>query len=223
MSVDPASPEASSAGSSTSEPIDFVGDPGPGFNAEQAAADDSRIRHDADADARAATAEAFGLPEVAEESVRDVLRNGGDMLHAVVGVGELDWRATQADLDRIAPPATRILNRYDATRAAAAKSDELALIMGLGLYSWRSMLERRAILFAEQERTVEGTARPSSPPPPPESPGGAPESPGPGPGAPGPAPASFRVVDGYVPMADRIRQARERTPVAQPRQDPPAA
>jgi hypothetical protein len=213
----PGSSRASSAGSSTSEPVSFVGDPGPGFNAEHAAGVEHELRAEAEREARDTELGAFELPHVEEESVRSVLLTGGDMLHALAGVGEHDWRATQSDLDRIAPPATRILNRYQFTRAVAAKSDEAALVMGLGLYSWRSLLERQTVFAAE--RSGLGSApqeRPAS-----SARGGpAPAATEPPPPAPEPPPMPrMDVVDGYMTHAERIRQARERPPDAQPRQD----
>jgi hypothetical protein len=187
----------------------FVGDTGPGFDPDVAAATAGEVRADAEAELREPGLGAFELPEVAEESVRDVLRNAGDMTHALVGVGEQDWRATQTDCDRIAPPLTRIVNRYQVTRAVAQKSDEAALIIGFGMYGWRSMLERQAVLSAQERNTVDAPAVDVHPHPAP-------------PRASGEAPA-MTVVPGYKTNAERIREAQERTPDAQPRQDPPTA
>lgn len=217
-----ASPADSSTDRPAAEPFEFVGDAGPGFDPEAGAQAGDELRAEQDALA----GQVVELPEVREEQVRAVLRNVTDGVHALVGVGENDWRATQSDMDRIAPPATSIVNRYRTTRAIAQKSDEAALIIGLGLYSWRSMLERQAALaLRELEEQEAGAPRPApgpspaaAPPPPPESP--PPSTPAGGAG--GAWPTAIPVADGYTPMAERVRAARERTPNAQPRQDPPA-
>lgn len=225
----------------------FIEDAGPGFDPDAAAAGADQVRAAEDAAAREVGVEAYpGLPPVTEEQVHSVLFTAGDGVHAVAGVGEYDWVMTQRDLDRIAPPLTRVLNRYDAAKVAAAYSDEFALLMGVGLYGWRSMLERVAVLRAQDESS-EGPPRaprpvaPAPPPPgrppapepspapaPPPAPvaapaGGAPE-PFPGAGAPPDlAPMRFEVAPGYTTHADRIRQARERKPDAVPAEAPPAS
>lgn len=210
MTDRPVSSEASPAASSTSNGADpFIGDPGPGFDPDAGAAAAAGVQADADQAAREQTADAFSIPDVEEESVRSVLFNGGDMLHALAGVGEQDWRATQADLDRIAPPATRIINRYDISRAVAQKSDEAAVIIGMGMWSWRSMLERRAVLHAREQGLDPADFVPSDEAPKPE-----PRPPAPGP-SPVPVGASFEVAPGYVTTAERLRQARERDPRVQ--------
>lgn len=126
----------SSAASSTSETNAFAGDPGPGFDPATAAAP-----------LAPAPAGDWTLG-VSEEQVRDVLGMGGDAVHMAVGVGEVDWAMTKTDLDRIAPPLTRILNRYPAVAEVVQHSDELAVAGGVGLWAWRSILERRAVLDA---------------------------------------------------------------------------
>jgi hypothetical protein len=63
-------------------------------------------------------------------------------------MAEADSIYTRDELRAIAPPLTRILNRYDATRAAAATGDELALLIGLTGYVGRSIEERRRALRA---------------------------------------------------------------------------
>jgi hypothetical protein len=84
--------------------------------------------------------------------VRFVLQAKGNALHALVGVGQQDWAYTDADLLAIAPPLTNILNRYPATRAAAAAGDELAVAVGFGGYVVRSWRERMAVLAALREQ-----------------------------------------------------------------------
>lgn len=209
------SSESSAAASSTSEPFAFVGDTGPGFDPAGAGERAEQLRGEEEAEARAGGLDAFEIPPVDETSIRDFLRNAGDMAHSLVGVGESDWRATQSDLDRIAPPATRIINRYEPTRAIAQKSDEAAVIIGLGMYSWRSMLERQAVVHAR--KSPGARTRPIDvPAPDPGEPPSAPES------APTTSPdanARMDVVPGYTTAAERLQAARERTPNGQPRQD----
>lgn len=210
----------------------FVDDPGPGFNPEEAAAGAEQVRNQEEAEQRQAGLDAFTIEPVAEAKVRAVLFNVGDGVHAVAGVGEYDWVMTQRDLDRIAPPLTRILNRYDTTRAIAAYSDELAVALGVGLYGWRSALERVAVLRAQE---AEGPP-PPEPPPAPRAPAPAPPPeppPGPGlgadhfPGAGAPQDlgvAEVEVVPGYVTRAEQLRAARQRGehPNAVPREAPGA-
>jgi hypothetical protein len=141
--------EASGGASSTSSP--YTAD-GPGFDEKapvgQPPADEAEV-------------EAFAeLWQV--EQVRDWLTNAGALAHAGFGVGEHDWEFTKADLARIAPPATRILNRYQPSRVAAAYSDPAAVAIGFGLYGWRSTLERVAVMKAHKRQ--EGAAPPTSAP-----------------------------------------------------------
>jgi hypothetical protein len=233
----------------------FVEDPGPGFDAEQAAAGAEQVRQEHEAEARAEGIESFGIPDVEEPKVRHALFVAGDGLHAAFGVGEYDWLMTQRDLDRIAPPLTRIINRYEAAKIVAGFSDEAAVVMGVGLWGWRSVLERVAVIRAQERgetpsmgptraprpeapapaaRPAPGPETPApawpsdappapqaspAPAPPASPPGGAGGEPFPGAGAPrDPTPVPVEVVGGYVTHADRIRQARERRPVAVPYQ-----
>lgn len=90
------------------------------------------------------------------EVVRLILRAQGAGAHAFLAAGHPDaFRMTEADLEAIAPPLTRILNRYDATRAAAAMGDEAALVIGYGQYGIRSMRQRgQAIAEREAAETA---------------------------------------------------------------------
>jgi len=58
------------------------------------------------------------------------------------------WKQTEEDLHAIAPPMTRLLNRYDVTRAAAAAGDEIALVAALTAYGARNYTRRRRLLAA---------------------------------------------------------------------------
>lgn len=131
----------SSTGSSTSSP--YVAGAGPGF-------DPSQPPPIADSDEQREERGAAFLAEWEEQQVSDWLKNAGDLAHAGFGIGDYDWVMTQRDLERIAPPLTRILNRYEPTRAVAEYSDPAAVAIGFGLYGWRSALERIHVLRAQQ-------------------------------------------------------------------------
>lgn len=181
----------SSAASQTSDP--FIGNAGPGF----APGDDPG--DPADEPELAAL-----IPQVSEDQIRSLLGNVGDGAHALVGVGNLDWVMTETDLARIGPPLTRIINRHPELAAVAARSDELAVAFGAGLYTWRSLLERQAVLAvrANEPRPVKHertpAAAPTTPAPaPPDQPGG----------------PTIEIPDDYVSAADRLRATRpEATP-----------
>lgn len=185
----------SGADSSTSSPYVEPGG-GPGFDPGQAPPDVPLPD-----DAGAGFAE-----EWKDEQVSDWLKNAGALAHASFGVGEHDWEMTAKDLERIAPPATRILNRYEPTRAIAKLSDPAAVAMGFGLYGWRSALERIAVL--EQQARQEGGAIAPTPAPAPPPPAAAP--------APPPAPDAFTVdlSNGGAPTlaADRLAAMRHQGP-----------
>jgi hypothetical protein len=169
----------------------FVAGPGPGFSRA-----DTPPSPDEPGSQPGSEPDLAGFaPEVSEDQIRGVLLNAGDGLHAVVGVGDLDWVMTETDLERIAPPLTRIVNRYPALAAVAGHSDEVAVSIGAGLWTWRSLLERRAVLRArESDEPAAPLSGPATQAP--RGPDSAP--PGPGPSTP----------DGYVPLADRLRETR---------------
>lgn len=89
-----------------------------------------------------------------ERRVRQLLTAKGAIVHhlAAVDPQSTEWSYTQRDLETIAPPLTAILNRYDATRAAAAAGDEMALAIGLGGYVVRSVGERRHAIARLREQ-----------------------------------------------------------------------
>lgn len=130
--LDAVSSEASSTASPTAEL-----DGGPEFDP---AADPAPAAPIADALA--------GGPSWTETRVRALLTAKGELVHGVLAVDKTstEWCYTQGDLEAIAPSLTRILNRYDATRAAAASGDELVVAIGFAGYAARSYSERRAAL-----------------------------------------------------------------------------
>lgn len=125
------------------------------------------------------------LPELAaeadegwlEQQVRDLLITQGSATNFFFRLSPDDdtWKHTEEDLRAIASPLTRILNRYDATRAAAAAGDEIALGTALFNYGARNYTQRRRLIryLAEQEVPVSGVAAPegTGPPPPQPEPG----------------------------------------------------
>ena len=154
---------ASSAASSTSSP--YVGSAGPGFDPNKPP-EHAVQRDELDGEEL--------VEEWQREQVEAWLTNAGDLAHAAIGIAENEWKFTQTDLRRIGPSATRMLNRYQPTRAVAAYSDPMALAMGFGLYGWRSGLERVAELKARKEAAegqvvATGHGAPLAPSPPPAS------------------------------------------------------
>jgi hypothetical protein len=90
------------------------------------------------------------------ERASAVVRAGGYLLHTADGLtrepgGEELWRATEADLEAIAPPLARILNRYEPARRLAGLSDEGELAFGVAGYVRRNLAARGRILTAQKE------------------------------------------------------------------------
>lgn len=146
---------ASSTGSPTTSA--FVADAGPAFDAASAAE-------------QPAPRPEPGAADVWDESqLRSILSAKGAVLHGLLAVEKesTEWSYTDADLDAIAPPLARILNRYDATRAAAAAGDELAVAVGFGGYALRSYGERKAALqsLAQERRRMAPRPQPAAPAP----------------------------------------------------------
>lgn len=137
------------------------------------------------------------LPGWERETVEQFLSGTGHGLHMLIGAGEKDWLLTRTDLDRIAPPLTRILNRYEPAMRASVYADPLLVAHGLGLYGWRSALQRQAALRARAEAQgdtyVDVTEEPAPAPPPGAVPW--PDRPG----------VDVDGIDPYIPYADRRR------------------
>jgi hypothetical protein len=154
--------EASSRGSARdSSASPFVADPGPGFDPEAAGPEP-------EPPLEPTVAEQLLEIEWDEEAVGRWLLLQGELAHGVAGVSEADWKYTEADLISIAGPLSRILNRYETTRAIAAYNDPASVAFGFGMYGIRSLKERRDVLAALKatEEPITGVpAPPGSGPP----------------------------------------------------------
>jgi hypothetical protein len=101
-----------------------------------------------------------------EKQIRELLTLQGEITHAVFAAGPDDdetWYQTERDLNAIAPPLTRIANRYDAIRAAAAAGDEILLASAVSRYAARNYVKRRrllATLRAQEPQPITGVAAP---------------------------------------------------------------
>lgn len=86
-----------------------------------------------------------------------LVRAGGFLLHTADGLtrepeGSDLWRATEADVDAIAPPLSRILNRYAPARRLAGVSDEAELALGLMAYARKNLADRGRVVSAKKHR-----------------------------------------------------------------------
>ncbi len=81
-------------------------------------------------------------PERAEK----VLLGQGALTHALIGVGQDDWRWQPPELDAVAPPMADAMNRVDVLRRFAPYADGIGALLGLGAYLQRSITERRRVL-----------------------------------------------------------------------------
>jgi hypothetical protein len=116
--------------------LDYVEEHGPGIPELPAGPPIAQDEPEQPVDERA-------LPGWEQETIEQFLRGTGAGLHMLAGVGERDWLMTQADLERIAPPLTRIANRYEPALRLSPIADPLLVAHGFALYGWRSALERK--------------------------------------------------------------------------------
>jgi hypothetical protein len=79
-------------------------------------------------------------------TVEQFLRGTGAGIHMLIGASERDWLMTEKDLERIAPPLTRICNRWEPALRLSPIADPLLVAHGFALYGWRSALERQRAL-----------------------------------------------------------------------------
>lgn len=122
-------------------------------------------------------------PELLEwtpERAASVVRAGGFILHMADGLsrepeGAALWKATADDIEQIAPPLARILNRYEPARRLAGLSDEGELAFGMIAYARRNLVERGRVAgekrlrdeAAEQEAGASWPEQPPQQQPPP--------------------------------------------------------
>jgi hypothetical protein len=159
--TDPGSEPDSSEGSSAS---DLLADPGPEYDQGQAekdakARDQDRLLSVAPGQDGGTGIEVQWHPEV----IKGMLRAQGAVTHELIGKAEKDWAWTDTELVGAARPLANILNRYDATRLAAATGDEIALAMALAGYTMRSVKERRAALALLEPDEEPGSGIPTPP------------------------------------------------------------
>jgi hypothetical protein len=88
----------------------------------------------------------IGLPGWEQETIETFLQGTGAGIHMLIGQTEKDWLMTEQDLKRIAPPLTRICNRWEPALRLSPVADPLLVAHGFALYGWRSALERRRAL-----------------------------------------------------------------------------
>ena len=109
-----------------------------------------------------------------EKQVREILTTQGSATNFFLRLHPDDetWKHTEEDLSAIAPPLTRILNRYDATRALSAAGDEVVLGTALFNYGARNVTQRRRLqrLLGETHVPVSGVAAPEGTGPQPAEP-----------------------------------------------------
>jgi hypothetical protein len=139
-----------------SDADDLVGDPGPVFDPDLVA-DQDELDLDLEPD---------GLLEDGwqEQQIKELLTAQGSATNYLLRLHDEDetWKHTKEDLTAIAGPLTRILNRYDATRAAAAAGDELALVVAVSNYGIRNYTQRARLIrrYREIEEPISGIPEP---------------------------------------------------------------
>jgi hypothetical protein len=93
------------------------------------------------------------------EHIEQFLKGTGAGIHFMIGAAENDWRMTEEDLERMAPPLTRIANRWQPALRLSPIADPALFAHGAFLYAWRSMLERKRALYdAERQEPEPGAA-----------------------------------------------------------------
>ncbi len=93
-----------------------------------------------------------------QETVEQFLMGLGAGVHMMIGAAEKDWLMTQRDLERIAPPMTRIANRWEPALRLSPFADPLLVAHGFALYGWRSALERSRALRDQAAEEAPETA-----------------------------------------------------------------
>jgi hypothetical protein len=102
-------------------------------------------------DGAAGVVEPPQFPGWEQDTIEQFLRGTGAGIHMLIGAAESDWKMTRADLDRIAPPLTRIANRWEPALRLSPLADPFLVAHGFALYGWRSALERQRALRDREE------------------------------------------------------------------------
>lgn len=131
--------------------IDYAEEPGPGIAEIHQLPVGEQINDVELVDGQAQAVEEGWL----EESVREHLKMVGSGLHLIFGEGETDFEMSTKDEERMAPPLTRMLNRYEPLRRAAEYSDPVLFGYGATMYMYRSMLQRRDAALEKREAAEE--------------------------------------------------------------------
>lgn len=87
------------------------------------------------------------------EQVQELLKGAGAGIHLLIGAGENDWKMTEADLERIGKPLTRIVNRWEPALKLSPVADPLLVAKGFAIYGWRSALEQKR---AQRDQAEQG-------------------------------------------------------------------
>lgn len=98
--------------------------------------------------------ELIEAPHVDEAVVRTMLRSVGGVAHATAGRDDVKdhWQFTDREIDDLAPPLTRYINRRPKMRAAVARSDEASIALVLTGYTTRNFAAGRAAKKAEERK-----------------------------------------------------------------------
>lgn len=97
------------------------------------------------------------LPGWEVETIQTFLQGTGAGIHMLIGQTDNDWLMTRKDLERIAPPLTRICNRWEPALRLSPIADPLLVAHGFALYGWRSALEAKR---AQRDQEAEAEAGP---------------------------------------------------------------
>jgi hypothetical protein len=110
----------------------------------------------------AAAADDDGKPPLVDESiVRSVLQGLGNMASMVDRAAPGLWQWTEAELDAIVPPFTRLANHNDTLRRALLSGDYVILAMTMSQYAVRNVTTRKAAVDAQRQRNqISGAGRP---------------------------------------------------------------
>ena len=108
-----------------------------------------------------------GVPPMVDEwMVRGVVRSVvGGTLGLFLGDPDAPelWHFTDAELDELVPPLTRMINRRPVLRAAIIRGDEAAVSIVMARFLGRNFADRRRVRRAREELTGQGPGGPGQP------------------------------------------------------------